>query len=557
MRVIQKALDKTLKFLPRKGRIELGGARAILINASAMGLLRKALVDTVGLEHCRRLFSQQGFACGMEEAISVNERLRFSSKREWLLAGAVIHGRIGHVLAEPMGLKLNLEKGTFLAKARWKDSYEAEQHLEFLGKSDRPTCWSLTGYASGWATAVLGEKALALETRCRGQGHSFCAIEIRTLRDWGKRGERAADGLDELTRMRREVERRELSLYQAFKRSNDVMFYCDRNGLIQDINEAFTRHYGYTPEEVVGKKPSVLRSRHSTDELYQRMWEAILDPKRGYWRGEIINQAKDGREVPLVLTITAVRNPKGEIIGYISNAMDMSEQFALRARVAQSETLASIGEMAAVIAHEIRNPLGSIVMAAKQIASAELAAEDLEMVRRVLQSESQRLNETLNNFLAYARPREVKLARSDLNALVRDIADMIRSNTELRDQVQVRTVLSGQLKPFPMDPDQIRQVLWNIVLNGIQAMGGQGLLGLETGRDSGFAYLKVKDTGPGIPTSVLPKLFKPFFTTKQQGTGLGLAIADRIVKAHGGRIQVKSEEGQGTSFSVYLPWNEA
>src|SRR4051812_14555301 len=123
------------------------------------------------------------------------------------------------------------------------------------------------------------------------------------------------------------------------------------------------------------------------------MWKSILDPKKGYWRGELVNKAKDGREIPLILTITAVRDEAGAILGYISNGIDLSEQKALEERVVHAETLAVIGEMAAVVAHEIRNPLGSIVMAAQQLADESLPREDRETVTRVLRLESKRLNE--------------------------------------------------------------------------------------------------------------------------------------------------------------------
>jgi PAS domain S-box-containing protein len=343
------------------------------------------------------------------------------------------------------------------------------------------------------------------------------------------------------------------AFYQAFKNSNDVMFYCDRDGTILDINEAFTTHYGWTRAEAIGKTPAILRSRHTTPELYKRMWSHLLDPKMGYWRGEIINKTKDGREVPVILNITAVRDNAGRITGYISNAADLTEQAALNARVAQAESLATIGEMAAVVAHEIRNPLGSIVMAAKQLASGQLEASDREMVLKVLRGESQRLNEALTNFLSYARPRAVKREPKDLNELVAEVVNIVKSNTDLIQEVRVKIKLSRSLKPFPMDPDQVRQVVWNIVLNALQAMEGKGSLTVDTGHADRFAFLRVADTGPGIPAASLETIFKPFQTTKQQGTGLGLAIAERIVKAHGGRIKVDSEPGRGTTFTIHLP----
>lgn len=342
-------------------------------------------------------------------------------------------------------------------------------------------------------------------------------------------------------------------LLTGFRRSNDVMFYSDPNGVILDINDAFTTHYGYTREEALGHTPALLRSRHSTDELYRRMWRSILDPNKGYWRGELINKAKDGREVPLILTITAVRDDKNEILGYVSNGIDLSEQKALEERVAHAEALATIGEMAAVVAHEIRNPLGSIVMAAQQLADEGLSREDKDTVTRVLRTESKRLNEALSNFLSYARPRPLNRRENNLNALLKEISEMAFVNEELTGGARLSLSFDGSLESFPFDADHIRQVVWNILLNAIQILGGQGTVTVRSGKGDGAAWFSISDTGPGIPESIRADLFKPFRTTKQQGTGLGLAIAERIVKAHGGRVDVETRLGHGSTFTVTLP----
>lgn len=339
----------------------------------------------------------------------------------------------------------------------------------------------------------------------------------------------------------------------GFRRSSDVMFYSDPDGIILNVNDAFTAHYGYTREEVIGKTPAILRSRHSTDELYKRMWRSILDPNKGYWRGELINKAKDGREVPLILTITAVRNEAGEILGYISNGVDLSEQKSMQERLAHSEALATIGEMAAVVAHEIRNPLGSIVIAAQQLTDEGLTREDKDTVTRVLRTESKRLNEALSNFLSYARPRPMNAGQNDLNALLSEIAQMAFVNKDLTGEARLSLALSHDLKPFPFDSDQIRQVVWNILLNAIQVLGGAGTVTVRSGHGNDTAWFKISDTGAGIPESLRADLFKPFRTSKQQGTGLGLAIAESIVKAHGGRIDVETRLGHGSSFTVTLP----
>lgn len=348
-------------------------------------------------------------------------------------------------------------------------------------------------------------------------------------------------------------ERLARTLYEAFRRSSDVMFYSDRNGIILDVNEAFLRIYGYTRAEALGQSPRILRSRHSTKTMYEKMWSSILTA--GYWRGHIVNRAKDGREIPLVLTITAVRDPQGDVIGYISNGVDMTEQTALQSRVAHAEALAAIGEMAAVVAHEIRNPLGSIVMAAKQLGSGGLSPEDAVVVKGVIETESRRLSDALTNFLNYARPRELKLEIADFNSVVDEVVRMLQSNSELLGGVAIEVSLDDGLTPMRLDADQLRQVVWNLTLNAIQAMSGGGRMTVSTGRDGAFAFLRVADTGPGIPEASRALLFRPFYTTKQQGTGLGLAVADRIVKAHGGTIAVDTGP-QGTAFTILIPSGE-
>ncbi len=690
MKASEISFEQLLSFTPQEGKIFLGGLRALLVDAGALGTLRKALVDTVGFDHARRLYGQCGYACGFQEAGALRDKVAFASDNEWLLAGPLLHTRKGHVLSEPIEFRVDRAQTSLLVKARWKNSYEAEQHLRLFGQSQEPVCWHLCGYASGWASAVFGAKVLCVETRCAAQGHPDCLIEVRPLPAWDEPTRLAAswledpearknasllDDLAESLKASRAAERRSRDelraimdssadmiwirdpktaqildinkvalarlgyrredvlekpvgmfladqadlyliertattamregsayastvlktsagttievewraapieygkrrallvvtrdigrameerrfatmMYQAFKRSNDVMFYCDRNGVILDVNDAFAQHYGFSRDEAIGQTPRILRSSHSTNDLYRRMWSGLLDPNKGYWRGEMINRAKDGREIPLFLTITTVRDPGGEIIGYMSNAIDLTEQKALQGRVAHSEALAVIGEMAAVMAHEIRNPLGSIVMASNQLGAGDLSAEDRAMVLKVLRTESQRLNESLSNFLAYARPREVRLSRADLNAVVGEICNIVQTNGELLKDIDISVALDPQLQPFPMDADQIRQVLWNIVLNAIQALGGRGKLTVETGRDSEHAFFRVKDTGPGIPAGTLSSIFKPFHTTKPQGTGLGLAVADRIIKAHGGAIEVTSRPGDGACFTVRLP----
>lgn len=343
------------------------------------------------------------------------------------------------------------------------------------------------------------------------------------------------------------------AFYQAFRNSQDAMFYTDRRGMILDVNEAFVRRFGWTRDEMIGETPGKIRSPHTPPELYQRLWKDILDPAKGFWRGRIINKAKNGEELPVLLSITAVRGESGAVEGFVSSTVDLSELENLQKRLAKSESLATVGTMAAVVAHEIRNPLGSIVMAAKSLARGDLDAEERAILLPVLEKESSRLTRTLQDFLQYARPREPKPETGSVNELLREVLDAVRSDSDLLREVRVQEDLDPDEIRFSFDPDQIRQVVWNILINGIQAMGGKGKIRVSTRFTDTEVEVRVEDTGPGIPRDMRGKIFAPFTTGKKQGTGLGLAIAQSVAQSHGGRILVESEPGKGARFTVVLP----
>jgi signal transduction histidine kinase len=192
-------------------------------------------------------------------------------------------------------------------------------------------------------------------------------------------------------------------------------------------------------------------------------------------------------------------------------------------------------------------------MAAQQLTDESLPRKDRDTVIGVLRHESKRLNETLTNFLAYSRPRTLNRERNDLNVLLKEVAQTAFANKDLTESSRLSLTLERDLEPFPFDSDQIRQVVWNMILNAIQALDGKGTVTVRSGKGDGVAWFSVADTGSGISDSIRADLFKPFRTTKQQGTGLGLAIADRIVKAHRGRIEIETRLDHGTTFTVRLP----
>jgi signal transduction histidine kinase len=230
------------------------------------------------------------------------------------------------------------------------------------------------------------------------------------------------------------------------------------------------------------------------------------------------------------------------------------ENSKLHGRIKERDRLAALGEMAAGLAHEIRNPLGSIKAAAQLLeGSVPAGSQDHEFLGIIVE-EVGRLNRVVGSFLDYARPYHGNAAVLDVNEAVQKTLSVVRN--DLPAGVTLRVDLTDGLAPVRIDPEHLRQVVMNLVRNAVEAMEGRGEISVVTqprvGRSDTVEIL-VRDTGPGIAAKDLPNLFIPFFTTKAQGTGLGLAISQRLIESAGGRIEVRTLGGRGSTFVVMLP----
>jgi two-component system, NtrC family, sensor histidine kinase HydH len=257
-----------------------------------------------------------------------------------------------------------------------------------------------------------------------------------------------------------------------------------------------------------------------------------------------------------LLTCSPVRQPDGQIF-LLELVADITEQEQLRARLLAIERLAAVGEVAAGLAHEIRNPLAAILNAVTLLEQEEtLTADERASILEAVKTEARRLNTTLSDFLVFARPRELKRQLGEIRQVVEHVASLLQEDRTRPGGVQVEMQIDSTIPPLAFDPDQLTQVLWNITLNGLEAMAGHGRLALSLGRQNGEVLITIADTGRGIPPEERWRIFQPFYSKKPGGTGLGLAIAQRIVSAHGGRIDVDSIPGQGSRFTISLPLAE-
>lgn len=245
------------------------------------------------------------------------------------------------------------------------------------------------------------------------------------------------------------------------------------------------------------------------------------------------------------------------------------ENSRLYAQMKERDRLAVLGQMAAGLAHEIRNPLGAIKGAAQLLSEpGPEAAREVDPATKeflgIILEEVDRLDRVVGNVLDLARPQQGAVLPTDVNAIVRRTLQVLSS--ERHDELSIESILDPELPRVAIDPEQLRQVLMNLIRNAMQAMHGSGRVTVSTrvrfGRgtrpgapssEERSVEIAVTDNGPGISQKVLQNLFLPFFTTKDRGTGLGLAISQRIVQNAGGRIEVRSYEGRGSTFAVILP----
>jgi signal transduction histidine kinase len=184
-----------------------------------------------------------------------------------------------------------------------------------------------------------------------------------------------------------------------------------------------------------------------------------------------------------------------------------------------------------------------------------LTGEERTHTLAAVRTEARRLNRILSDFLRAARPEEPRVVPSDIGEVVNHVTALIRNTPSRAARVDVSVAVDPTVPRFAFDRDQIIQVLWNVALNGVEAMNGRGRLSMEVTRQNGDVALTVSDTGNGIPPANLRRVFEPFYSEKPNGSGLGLTIAQRIVGAHGGRIEVDSEPGQGTRVTMLFPIN--
>ncbi|OGW50486.1 MAG: hypothetical protein A2V62_03895 [Nitrospirae bacterium RBG_19FT_COMBO_58_9] len=369
-----------------------------------------------------------------------------------------------------------------------------------------------------------------------------------------------ADQLQQADQSLREKEQG-LTRLQAFHENivhsiSSGVFTADARGCITSFNPAAQEATGYTIAHVVGRPWREVFNWHPDQESDEQLDGSLSTPARF----EVECKRADGNRLILGMTLSPLHE-QGRQAGLVGVFKDLTQIRDLEEEMRRKDWLASLGEMSAGMAHEIRNPLGALAGAMQMLRKDATEDETNRRLMDIAIREATRLDNIITEFLQYARPPALNLAEHDLNKVLAETLDLVQHEARTRSKIKIVTSLATGTLTALVDQDQFRQVLWNMATNAFEAMPEGGQLTISTScrhvdagaRKGDIIEIAFQDTGEGIPKQNLDKIFLPFFTTKKEGSGLGLAAVHRIVDLHGGWIKVESQERHGSRLVVCMP----
>ena len=354
-------------------------------------------------------------------------------------------------------------------------------------------------------------------------------------------------------------EKVELKYRNLFEKADDGIFVMDLEGKFISANEKARKIFGHSQEELVGKDLWNLISQDFRMVVKKRVKAIRKGDEVGPFEIEV--ESREGVRVPVEVTITGIKEER-KTVGLQVIMRDIQERKRMQSQLIQASKMSALGQLASGVAHEINNPLMTIDVCAQE--SLELLDEQrtaktkgleafVELVKTI-QEQSKRCKIITQNLLNFARKTDFKLEKANVNDLVERVIALVEFEAKVQNK-PILKLLSSDLQPVYTDPIQVQQVFLNILNNAVEALEEHGKIAVKTWSEDGRVAISFSDNGRGIPVEDLDKIFTPFFTTKPpgKGTGLGLSICYGIIEKLNGKIDVKSEPGKGTTFTIYLP----
>jgi two-component system, sporulation sensor kinase A len=327
-----------------------------------------------------------------------------------------------------------------------------------------------------------------------------------------------------------------------------ILAITDVKGKIKYVNDKFCEISKYSRPELLGQDHRIINSGYHPKEFIRDLWVTIANG--AIWRGEIRNRAKDGTLYWVDTTIVPFLDDRGKPYQYMAIRYDITERKRTEALLREQAALARLGEMAAVVAHEVKNPLAGI-RGALQVIGGRMpeASRDRAILGDVV-SRVDSLNEIVQDLLVFARPRQPRLEPVPLAELIESTTALLKKDAA---HANVDIEVAGLRPVIQADAEQLKIVFLNLLINAAQATGPSGRVRVKITTDDLAATIAIADEGPGIPMEIRDKIFEPFFTTKHRGTGLGLPTARRVVELHRGTIAIDCPASGGTVVTITLP----
>jgi len=327
-----------------------------------------------------------------------------------------------------------------------------------------------------------------------------------------------------------------------------IVATTDVSGRITYVNDKFCEISGYSRDELIGQDHRIINSGLHPPEFIRNLWVTIASGR--VWHGEIRNRAKDGHYYWVDTTIVPFLDERGKPYQYIAIRADITARKAAEQQLASQEALARLGQMAAVVAHEVKNPLAGIKGAMQVLMSRRDSGDSETVVMRDIVARIDALNDLIQDLMTFARPKPPRVTAVNLRQLIDEAITMLR-----RDPAgsSLTVDVEGEAAEVTVDPDLMRATVLNLLLNSAQAMGGHGRIRVTSAVRNGMWMLDVADNGPGVPVDMRDQILEPFFTTKARGGGLGLPIAKRVAEMHNGTLSLAFPPTGGTVATITAP----
>jgi two-component system sensor histidine kinase PilS (NtrC family) len=377
----------------------------------------------------------------------------------------------------------------------------------------------------------------------------------------GHLARKASENEEQLETARSELDTAQLRIANILDSMGSGLVLVDGEGKVVYLNQTGQSILGLDGAAASGKDYRIVLAEVPA---FCEHISGALSAGRPEVRADLFVRGKSGGTLPVGLSTSILRDDDGNDRGVIAIFQDLTEARRLEERLRHDDRLSALGEFAAGVAHEIRNPLYAIKGSVDLLKESVVPGEETDKLIALVSRESDRLNGLLQDVLQYGRMESGERESTRLDLLVGEVAELVRSHPSMKPEIELETGDAGPVESV-VNPEQMRRAVLNLAINAVEAIDGAGSVRLSVVPEGDFSArglaggagwsvaLLVEDTGPGIPADKRDEIFQPFRTTKKGGTGLGLAIVDKAVQAHGGRIKIVSEPGKGSRFIIYLP----